>query len=74
MGTKRLRVVRDKKIIFLKQHQVIAKEIFELKNKNKELEKLFVKMCKQEGIYSRKTSDTDIIIGMHNIWEQRKEV
>jgi len=52
----------------------MVKNVFEDKDKNKELERLFFKICKKEHIYSQKTSDIDIYTGMYNIWEKIKGV
>ncbi|MBP7088642.1 MAG: hypothetical protein KBB01_05010 [Candidatus Omnitrophica bacterium] len=74
MAKEIFKVSRDKKITFLKKHRIMAKNIFENKDKNKELEKIFFKICKKEHIYSQKTSDIDIFTGMYNIWRKIKEV
>lgn len=74
MNKKFSKIPTDKKITFLKRHRIMVKNIFEDKDKNKELERLFFKICKKEHIYSQKTSDIDIYTGMYNIWEKIKGV
>jgi len=70
MKIQRLKAPKEKKILFLKNHRIIAKGVFNPEKENKELEKLFIKMCKQEKLYSKKTSDIDIYTGMNNIWNE----
>jgi len=62
----------EDKVKFLKQHKILAKEVFDKEKANKDVKKLFIKLCKKELKYSKKTSDIDIYVGMRGAWVKLK--